>query len=273
MGKYKFILVERDKNIMIVTLNRPEVLNAVNIPMVEEMLDLFSEIRHDRGVRFLVFTGTGRAFTSGADMKETEEARRKEYADFVESRKVKQKLGHIFMKSLENLEQVTVVAANGLVVGAGVALALGCDFRIASDRALFSIPETGIGLFFTWGSTARLVKLVGPSNAKELIMTCDQIDAAEALRIGFVNKVVPHETLMEEVDRFIGKIARRSDVAIRHTKLIANAISTPLVGDICNYEPELVELCYLNEDAQEAINAFKEKREPRFTGKTRIAEE
>jgi enoyl-CoA hydratase/carnithine racemase len=273
MGKFNNILVEQDGEILKVILNRPKVLNAMNIPMVEELLDLFSTIRHDRGIRFLVFTGAGRAFTSGADMKETDAAREQGYAAFLEGRKVKQKLGHVFMKSLENLEQVTIVAANGMVVGAGIALALGCDFRIASDQALFSIPEAGIGIFFTWGSTARLVKLVGPSNAKELIMTCDQIDAEEAFRIGFVNKVVPHERLMEEVYGFIGKIARRSDIAVRQTKLIANAVSTPLIGDISNYEPELVELCYLNEDADEAVNAFKEKREPRFTGKTRIVED
>ena len=273
MNNYQNILTEQDGQILKVTLNRPEVLNAMNLPMVEEIMDLFSKIRNDRNIRFVVFTGNGRAFTAGVDMKETAEAKEQGYAAFVESRKIKQKLGHIFMKYLENLEQVTIVAANGLVVGAGIAFALGCDFRISSDRALFSIPETSIGIFFTWASTARMVKLVGLSNAKEMIMTGDRIDADEAFRIGLVNKVVPHDRLMEEVYNFIGKIARRSNIAIRYTKLIANAVATPLIGDISNYEPELVELCYLNEDTEEAINAFKEKREPRFTGKTRIVEE
>jgi len=273
MDYYQNILAEQDREILKVTLNRPNVLNAMSIPMVEEFIDLFSKIRNDREIRFVVFTGAGRAFSSGADMKETDEARQQGLAAFVESRKVKQKLGHIFMKALENLEQVTIAAANGWVIGGGVALTLGCDFRIASEQAVFNIPETGIGLFFTWGSTARMVKLLGPSKAKELIMTCDRIDAQEAFRIGLVNKVVSHEKLMEGVYEFIAKIAKRSNIAIRHVKLIANAVSTPLIGDIGNYEPELVELSYLNEDAEEAVKAFKEKREPRFTGKIRIVED
>ena len=268
--EYKYILVERERDALKITLNRPEVLNAMNIPMIEELMDVFRKVRDDGDVRFLIFTGSGEAFSSGADMKETGKSREEGLLSFIEERKVKQKLGHKFMRELESLEQVTIGAVNGIAVGAGVALLLACDFRIASERARFYIPETNVGIFFTWGCTPRLVKLVGPSKAKELIMTCDITDAEEALRIGLVNKVVPHNSLMDEVQKFIDKIRKRSPLAIRLVKLVANAYSTPIIGDLTLYEPELVRLCYVCEDADEAIRAFREKREPRFTGKLRV---
>lgn len=270
--EYKNILLERDEDTLKVTLNRPEVLNAISNPMIMELMDLFSKLRDDDEIRFLVFTGAGRAFSSGADLKEMGKAFEEGLPQFMEDGKKKQKLGHRLMKEVENLEQITIAAVNGVMAGAGMALALACDFRIASDKATFSIPETNVGVFFTWGCTPRLIKLVGPSKAKELIVTCDTIDASEALRIGLVNKVVPHERLMDEVKDFIQKIRRTSSIAVKFVKLIANAYSTPIIGDLTYYEPELVRLCYMSEDYEEAVRAFGEKRKPKFTGKLRIKE-
>lgn len=263
---YETLLVEKYGETTIVTLNIPDKLNPIGARVVEELTAAWEKAKED-GTRFIVFTGAGRAFSAGANLREADTESKKGIAYFQSARIERQKGGHKFMRELERLEQITICAINGIAAGAGVALALACDFRIASDKATLSIPEVNVGLFFTWGCTPRLIRLVGPSKAKELIMTCDTIDAAEALRIGLVNKVVPHEKLMDSVKEMIEKIASKAPHAIRMTKMIANAVSTPLIGDISFYEPDLVAICYGSGDPVEGHKAFLEKRKPSFKGR------
>jgi len=144
---------------------------------------------------------------------------------------------------------------------------MGCDFRIASQSASFGIPEANIGIFFTWGCTPRLTRLIGPAKAKELIMTCDRIDAEEALSIGLVNKVVPPEQLMEAAHELVDKIAARGPLAIRIAKKIVNAAAAANFGDLYICEPELVERLFVSPEPAEGIRAFIEKRKPKFTGR------
>jgi len=261
---YKTLLVEKSGAVATVTLNRPEKRNAISGQMLTDFLRLFAELRTDLDTRFVIFTGAGTAFSAGADLSERV---------FTESTtpppammRLQQLTGHDFIRNLENLEQITIAAVNGYCLGAGLVLAMGCDFRIASENARFGVPEANIGLFFTWGSTPRLTRLIGPAKAKEMIMTCDPIDAHEAVRIGLANKVVPAEKLMNAVHELIDKIASKGPLAIRMTKKLVNAATAANFGDLYICESELVERLILSPEPMEGIKAFIEKRKPDFTG-------
>jgi len=259
---YETILVERAEPVVTVTLNRPAKLNAMSGQMLSELTQLFAQLREDVATRFVIFTGAGRAFTAGADLSDFASAK----GDLAPAR-LAQLSGQDFVRSLESLEQITIAAVNGLAVGGGVVLSMSCDFRIASENARFGILEPNVGIFFTWGCTPRLTALIGPAKAKELIMTCDIIDAAEALRIGLVNKVVPHDSLMGAVHELIEKVASKAPLAIRMTKKIVNAAAAPSFGGLYICEPELVERLFLSQEPVEGMKAFIEKRKPDFTGR------
>lgn len=260
---YKTLLVERSGNMTTVTLNRPEILNALNAQIMLELKDLFAELRGDQKTRFVIFTGAGRAFSVGAEFTKKSMAERYARPELANER-LWQLFGHDFMQTMESLEQVTIAAINGACVGAGLCLAMNCDFRIASENAVLGVPETNLGIFFTWGATPRLTALVGPARAKEMIMTCDNIDTHEALRIGLVNKVVPPEQLMSSCKELVQKIATKGPLATRITKKIVNAASLARMADLYPCEPELVERLMLSDEVNEGIQAFLEKRPPRF---------
>ena len=259
--EYETLLVDRVDNIATVTLNRPAKLNAVNERMIGELIQLFTELRDDTITRFVIFTGAKRAFSAGADLK-TLEFMSKD----LKAIRMGQLLGHDLMRTLENLEQITIAAVNGPAMGAGLALAMACDFRIASKDAFFTIPEAAIGILFIWGCIPRLVRLIGPAKAKELIMTADSVDAKEALAIGLVSKVVPPDQLIQVAHELARKISSRAPLAVRMAKKIVNATSPANLGDLYLCEPEIVERLCFSQDFLEGVKALEEKREPQFTG-------
>ena len=262
--KYETLLVERSGNMATVTLNRPDVLNAMNMQVMLELKELLAELRADQKTRFVIFTGAGRAFSCGAEFTKKSMDERYTRPELANER-LWQLFGHDFMHAMENLEQVTIAAVNGAAVGAGLCLAMNCDFRIASEKAVFGIPEANLGIFFTWGATPRLTALIGPAKTKEMIMTCDNIDAREALAIGLVNKVVSAEQLMSSCKELVEKIATKGPLAVRICKKIVNAASLSKMADLYPCEPELVERLMISDEVAEGIQAFLEKRPPRFT--------
>ena len=262
--KYKTLLVERSGNMATVTLNRPEILNAMNTQVMLELKELLAQLRGEQETRFVIFTGAGKAFSCGAEF--TQKAMDERYTrPELANERLWQLFGHDFMHTMENLEQVTIAAVNGAAVGAGLCLAMNCDFRIASENAVFGIPEANLGIFFTWGATPRLTALIGPAKTKEMIMTCDNIDSREALAIGLVNKVVPAEQLMSSCKELVEKIATKGPLAIRICKKIVNAASLSKMADLYPCEPELVERLMISDEVAEGLQAFLEKRPPRFT--------
>ena len=202
---YKHLLVEKSGVITTVTLNRPQKLNALGPQLLVEFRDVLAEIRADVNCRFVIFTGAGKAFSCGADLSE-DAFKERTTMHGLENERLWQAFAHDMMNAMEDLEQITIGAVNGVAVGGAVCLLLNCDFRIASERASFIIPETGLGMPLSWGATPRLVSLIGPSKTKELIMTCDAIDAMEAHRIGLVNKVVPPHMLLDSCREMAAKI-------------------------------------------------------------------
>jgi enoyl-CoA hydratase/carnithine racemase len=261
MPTYETLEVERSNEVATLFLNRPP-LNLFNGKMMEELIGFFHALRSDRDTRFLILAARGGNFSGGADLKEIVEGfGRKEWGP--ESARHQQLAGHELMRSLESLEQVTVAALQGAVIGAGMAVAMACDFRIMAEESYFSVPETMVGVYFTWGCTPRLVRMVGASKAMEIVMACDPIQAREAHRLNLANQVVPKDVLMPAAQEFVGKIASRSPTAVRLTKKIALGASMQGFGNTFVCEPELMQGLTFTGETEEGIRAFVEKRPPR----------
>jgi enoyl-CoA hydratase/carnithine racemase len=262
MDGYTTLDLQQDGELLTVSLNRPP-LNLFNGLMMEELTRVFHALRTDRSVRFLILAAAGKDFSGGADLREIVERFDGGGWSPAEAR-YQQLAGHELMRSLEGLEQVTVAALQGAVIGAGMAVAMACDFRIMAEGSFFSVPESMVGVYFTWGCTPRLVRMVGASRAMEIVMTCDPIPAHEALRLNLANKVVAGESLMTAARQFIDKIASRSPTAVRLTKKIALAAAMQGLGNTFVCEPELMEGLAFTGETEEGIRAFMEKRRPRY---------
>jgi enoyl-CoA hydratase len=263
--KYQTLLIARTGNVATVTFNRPELKNALGLQSLVELKQLMEELRVDLDTRFVIFTGAGDGFCSGAEVSDRLFKESANMGAEMTDPRLQQLFGQDLMHAMESLEQVTIAAVNGVAMGAGLYLAMNCDFRIASENALFGVPEAKLGIFFTWGATPRLVSLIGPSKAKELIMTCDNIDAQEAWRIGLVNKVVPTKDLMSTCQEMVEKIGSKGKLAIRMTKKLVNAASVAKMADLYPLEPELAERLAVSGEIEECITALIEKRPPRFS--------
>jgi enoyl-CoA hydratase/carnithine racemase len=265
MKRYETLTIEKDEATAVVSLNRPP-MNLFNTTMIQEIIDLAHSLREEREIRFVILTAQGNHFSGGADLKEIRAFLDSgEYEP--EAGRYHQLWGHEVMRSLENVEQVTVAALRGAVVGAGMAVAMACDFRIMAEDSFYVIPESMVGVYFTWGCTPRLVRMVGASKAMELVMTCDPLPAQEAYRIGLANRVVPPERVLEAAREFVAKIASRSPTAVRFTKKIALAASMQGFGNLFVCEPELMQSLLYTGETEEGIRAFLEKRPPRYEKK------
>jgi enoyl-CoA hydratase/carnithine racemase len=263
---YETILVEKKGITAVITLNRSEKLNAMNAQMLGEIAQVLAELRGDTTTRFVILTGTGRAFSSGADMTARGESPPEAAQAIAQEQRLVQMASHDMMRSYQNLEQVTIAAVNGYCLGAGLVFVIESDFIIAAEDALFGVPETNVGVFYTWGSCARLSRLVGPIWAKHMVMTCENVTAEQALSIGLVNQVVPNDKLMDAAWELVDKIASKSPLAVRLTKKLVNAYTAAGRGDLYVVEPELVERIHISGDPLEGARAFREKRSPRFGG-------
>jgi len=263
---YETILVQKKGITTTITLNRPEKLNAMNARMLEEITQVLAELHEDTTTRFVILTGAGRAFSSGVDMGVRGASPPEAAQAIAQEQRLVQMASHDMMRSYQNLEQVTIAAVNGYCLGAGLVFIIESDFMIAADDALFGVPETNVGVFFTWGSCARLSRLVGPIWAKYMVMTCENVTAEQALSIGLVNQVVPNDKLMDAACELVDKIASKSPLAIRLTKKLVNAYTSAGRGDLYVVEPELVERIHLSGDPIEGARAFREKRPPKFSG-------
>jgi enoyl-CoA hydratase len=259
--KYRTILYKKEKGIGVVCINRPQALNALNSEVFSELYQVFTEIGSDNEVKVVIITGAGdKAFVAGTDVTEMKSHSSLEIRDFARAaRKVSE--------VIYNLGKPVIAAINGFALGGGLELALVCDLRICSENAKFGQPEINLGLIPGGGGTQRLTRLVGMTKAKELLFTGDMIDAQTAVNIGLVNKVVPAGKLMVEARALAQKLLGKGAVALRLAKLAINSgINMDLVSAL-DFEAECFAMCFATEDQKEGMNAFIEKRKPKFRGK------
>ena len=260
-SRYKYLLVEAKEGVATITLNRPEVLNAVNLEMHRELEDLFLEMTVDPEVKAIILTGAGRAFCAGGDVK-GQDARANSSADpqrdFWRARRL--------VQNIVELRQPIIGAINGDAVGMGATLALFCDIIIAADKARFGDTHVKVGLVAGDGGSVIWPILIGPARAKELLMTGDLVTAQDAERMGLVNRVVPAAELLPTARALAERFAKGPTLAIQGTKLAINKMIKFQINLVLDASMGVEAMSLVTEDHKEAARAFLEKRAPRFKG-------
>lgn len=256
-----FVEVTKKDHIAVVTMNRPEALNALNKAVFTDLEVALDDVERDDEVYVVIITGAGRAFIAGADIGEMAPMNVAEGLAFSE-------LGNRILMRVDMMEKPTIAAVNGFALGGGCEMALACDIRIASEKAKFGQPEVGLGITPGFGGTQRLPRLVGSANAMELILTARNINAQRALEIGLVSHVYPAEEMLDRALELADAIAANAQVAVRQSKA---AVRRGLQADMATgvaYESEAFGLCFATEDQKDAMAAFlKKEKLPGFKNK------
>jgi enoyl-CoA hydratase/carnithine racemase len=262
---HELIQVQMRNRVATVTLNRPERLNALGADMRDQLLAALERLGNDEEARAVLITGAGRAFCSGGDVKEMSERRAKGVTVRREGEVVPMR--DRILLTLQSLPKPVIAAVNGVAAGAGMNLALGCDLRIASDKAAFNQAFVRRGLHPDWGGTYFLPRLVGMARALELIWSGDMVPAEEALRLGLVNRVVPDADFAEEAQAYAERFAEGPPIALRLAKRGVYRNQMADLASALEYETYAQQIVWSSEDAGEGIQAFLEKRPPQFRGR------
>ena len=255
---YQNILFEIKNHTGLVTINRPDKLNALNGKTISELEDLFHLIKNNPDVFVVVITGSGeKAFVAGADIGELNKL------DVISAKEFSEKGNRVF-RAIETLDKPVIAAINGFALGGGCELALACHIRIASENAKFGQPEVNLGIIPGYGGTQRLARVINSARALEMILTGDMISAEEAFRIGLVNKVYPQSDLVNKALELADKISAKGQQAIRFALKAVKATDNISLTEGLFYEASLFALTCGTDDFKEGTAAFLEKRKPDF---------
>jgi enoyl-CoA hydratase len=254
------ILIEKRDRIALITINRPDKLNALNIKTRQELAEALDELRADDAVRVVVSTGAGeKSFVAGADIAEFEGRTALEQRRVMRAKNI--------LTAAEDFPKPIIAMINGFCLGGGCELALACDIRVASDRARFGQPEINLGIIPGGGGTQRLTRLVGEGKAMQMILTGEMINAEEAYRLGLVNEVYPAPELEAKTMELANRIAEKSPVALAMAKAAIKNAARMNLREGLDQEIDLFALCFSSADKEEGVRAFLEKRKPEFKGR------
>lgn len=260
MSNYETIIVEKKERIAVLTVNRPDKLNALNTRVHEEGVSALEEIGRDEAVRVVVITGAGeKSFIAGADIGE-----------FAGRTPVTQRAvfqHKTLFNSIDTFAKPVIAMINGFCLGGGCELALACDIRLAGENARLGQPEINLGIIPGGGGTQRLTRLIGEGRAMEMILTGEMIDARTALEFGLVNHVYPADQLEAETMRLAGQIAEKSPIALQMAKEAVKTAARANLEEGLRREIDLFAITFSSEDKEEGVAAFLEKRKPEFKGK------
>ena len=258
--EFNNILYAVEDGIALITMNRPKALNALNTETIGELSKALIAADKDNAVNGIIITGSGKAFIAGADISQMKDLNVLEGRDMTI-------LGQNLMNQIESTTKPVIAAVNGFALGGGCELAMGCDIRIASEAAQFGQPEVNLGIIPGYGGTQRLPRLIGKGNAKYYTFTAEFFSAAEAFRMGLVQKVVPADELLDAAKKVMKTIMSKAPVAIRLAKVaINNGLNVDLTTGV-NYEAEAYTVTFACVDRVEGMTAFVEKRKANFQGK------
>ncbi|MCL6634798.1 MAG: enoyl-CoA hydratase/isomerase family protein [Peptococcaceae bacterium] len=254
------IIVEVEGFTGLVTINRPKVLNALNLETLKELEEAVTGLEVNPEVRAIIITGAGdKAFVAGADISFMQSLTPLQARGFART-------GQKVLSQIENLSKPVIAAVNGFALGGGCELAMACDIRVASEKARFGQPEVNLGIMAGFGGTQRLTRLVNPGIAKEMLFTGDMYDAQAALRMGLVNHVVPAGELMDFCKAMAGRIAAKGPVAVRLSKEAVNQGLEMDLEKALALEADLFAVSFTTADRVEGISAFLNKTKPNFKG-------
>lgn len=260
MSDFETIKLEYRGAIAVLTINRPDKLNALNKTVHLEGVRALDQLRRDANIRVVVITGAGeKAFIAGADISEFAGQTPVAQRDLFHERTL--------FNTIDSFPKPVIAMINGFCLGGGNEIALACDIRVASANAKFSQPEINLGIMCGGGGTQRLARLIGEGRAMEMCLTGDMIDAETALRFGLVNHVCPTGELESETMKLAGKIAEKAPIALQLTKEAVKFASRSNLDEGLRREVDLFAICFSTEDKEEGVRAFLEKRKPEFKGR------
>lgn len=257
--KYQTLLASKEGAVGVITLNRPEALNALNTTMVSELIQALDENGKDDGVRCVVLTGSEKAFSTGADINEM--------SGMTAVRMVMTEHFFPLWDKVGRYSKPIVAALSGFVLGGGLELAMSCDILVASETIQLGQPEIDIGIMPGGGGTQRLTTAVGKYKAMEMVLTGKRIGAEEAKALGLVSRVVPKEAYLTEAMKVANQVASKSPVAVKLAKMAVNKAFEMGLGPGLDFERELFYMLFASEDQKEGMDAFMQKRKPEFKGK------
>jgi enoyl-CoA hydratase/carnithine racemase len=257
---YQEILVSFDGPCGLVTLNRPDKLNAISKLLMSEVASAISACNGEKDIRGIVITGSTKTFSTGADLEEAVAVRNP-----VEYRAYSQ-LWRNMLGSIERAPKPVIAAINGFCVTGGLELAMACDLRIASEGSKFAITSAKIGSVAGAGGTQRLPRLVGPANAKDMLFTSRFVDATEAFRIGLINRLVPTGTALEAAQEYVGLLTRQAPLSLAWLKQAVNTGMNTDLESALDFEASVSGAAFASADKEEGMRAFLEKRDPVFQG-------
>jgi enoyl-CoA hydratase len=262
---YKFLKIEKNRHVVVVTFDRPEKLNALNVDMMNEILHAVESFREDAWTRVVIFTGAGSMFSAGVDLTDPV------YMQHVEKDSTLLKLrffrqGSRMIKALYDIEQITIAAVNGSATGGGACIAAACDFRIGADNCRIGYPEVGLGMNLSWGALPMCVHLVGPARAKKMVILAKRENAETLYRWGFLDEVVPSDQLLPTAWALAEEFAARPPIAAQMVKRSVNAMVSAMDQAAMHMDSDQFLLTIQSQDCREGITAFLEKRDAEFKG-------